>query len=129
MREFGLDMELFHPIPGHGSTLQEMRMPFPDFSGLFDQAFSIQKTNDSDVVKVIDLFNLEKQDVTVEVDENHIVTVKGEYSLEFDATRVFEQFPEPEGMYLRSSHFVKRDGMNKLVLIFDEVSDEEGNRD
>lgn len=128
MREFGLDMELFRPIPGHGSVLTEMKMPFPDFSGMFDQVFSINSTNDSDVVKVIDLFDLEKQDVTVEV-ENRIVTVKGEYSSDIDATRVYEEFPEPEGMYLRSSQFVKRGGMNKLVLIFDEVNDEEGNRD
>jgi hypothetical protein len=123
MREYGFDMELFHPIPGHGSTLQEMRMPFPDFGNMFDQIFSIQQTNDVDVVKVIDLHDIGKREVDVTVDENRIVTVKGEYSSDLDATRVFEQFPEPEGMYLKKTYFVKRNGCNKLVLIFDEVSE------
>lgn len=126
MRDYGFDFEIFRPIPGHGSTLSEMKMPFLDFSSMLDQIFVVE--DDSNVVRVIELYDLEKQDVDVTV-EDRTITVKGEYGTDLDATRVYEQFPEPEGMYLKSTHFVKRGGSNKLVLIFDQVSDEDGIRD
>jgi hypothetical protein len=94
---------------------------FPDLATMFDFTFGLPTSQDSDVVRVVDLFDLERSDVDV-TRERDIVTVKGEYGADLDATRVFEQFRIPDGLDIKRVHFVKRsEGMNRLVFVFDQI--------
>lgn len=91
------------------------------FSKIFDNAFPLNP-QPSDVVKVIDLYDLEKNDVEVFTDGN-VVTVKGEYSSDIDATRVYERFYLPEGKEIATTKFVRGSAGNKLVIVFQDTEE------
>lgn len=114
---------------GHGSALTPWS-DFPkfdlvdfglNFNKIFENAFPINP-QESDVVKVIELFDLEKNDVEVHTD-NNVVTVKGEYSSDVDATRVYERFHLPEGKEIATTKFVRNSAGNKLVIVFQDTEE------
>lgn len=95
------------------------------FEGLFGNAFPFVQDNTENVVKVIELYDLEDQDVEVNL-ENGMVEIKGEYSKDIDATRIYHKFEIPEGKLVKSATFLKDPSGNKLVILF---TDNEGTRD
>jgi HSP20 family molecular chaperone IbpA len=118
------DEDMFRMMPGYGRAWTSAPMPqFPDFTGLFDGVFEFVD-DDSSVVRVFNVFDLEKQDIEVSINGD-MVTVKGEYSADLGATRIYEQFQLPEGKQIKTTQFIKNATNNKLVILFEDKGTDE----